>query len=325
MQMKHKDIYIVISFMTTKFTLLKQHWARYTQSKFETSLGTDRGLPLRLGGKVVILNWTTRKIVWDIDIDVPSGIFLDTELLFVNSFKNEVLGISPKGKIEYCLRHPKFNALHSLLKVGDNFLVTSSGLDLILEIDSFGKEIFEWWAIDYGFDQTPTGDIRKIDKSINHSKKIYPTIKQTTHINSVIPYEDTTFLATLFHQGMLVKINKINKNFTILSDKLSNPHNVYKISNSILLSDTSHNQALIYDERFNVIKVIKNKFQWVQDTILLTNGNFLIADADNNRIVEMCEDGDNFKVIDHYDFNKEWRIFQILEILPNHLQFISIL
>ena len=111
MKMKSKDIYIVVSFMTTKFTLLKQHWAKHTQSKSETSFDTDRGLPPHLGGKLIILNWITKKIVWDIDVDIPSGIFLDTELLFVNSFKNEILGISPNGKIEYCLRHSKFNAL----------------------------------------------------------------------------------------------------------------------------------------------------------------------------------------------------------------------
>ena len=325
MKMKRKDIYIVVSFMTTKFTLLKQHWAKHTQSKSETSFDTERGLPPHLGGKLIILNWITKKIVWDIDVDIPSGIFLDTELLFVNSFKNEILGISPNGKIEYCLRHSKFNALHSLQKVNDNFLVTSSGLDLILEVDSFGKEIFEWWATDRGFNQTPTGDIREINKTNDHSKKIYPTIKQTTHINSVIPYENGTLLATLFHQGMLVKINKIDKNFTILAGKLSNPHSVYKISDSVLLSDTSHNQALVYDKQFNVIKIIKNEFKWVQDTILLANGNFLIADADNNQIVEMQEYGDSFKMVDCYNFNKEWRIFQLLEASPNHKFFTGIL
>ena len=227
--------------------------------------------------------------------------------------------VDKSKNVSNCIKNKKFNSLHSLNKTENGFLLTSSGLDLILEINDSGNSIFEWWAIEHGFNKIPSGNERAIDKNKDHSIEIYPTLSQTTHINSAINYEHNSILATLFHQGILIKINKNDGSYVNLLDGLSKPHAIYNTQDGFLLSDTYNNRSLILNREFKVVNEINEKFKWVQDTILGSNGNFIIADADNNRMVEVSVQDKINSLISTYNFNKGWRIFQIKEI--SHDQF----
>lgn len=310
--------YIIVSMMATHFSRLKEHWKKNEVLRKEGVSGTNKRLPEFLGGKIVIIDWVNKKIIWDIDIDLPAGITYYNGLLFANSMKNHILGFDKSKKIQHLIKNKNFNSLHSLIKTPKGFLVTSSGTDLILEVDILGKTLFEWWATDHGFNMTPSGEERILDKEKNHSIEIYPTLSQTTHVNSALPYKWDSILATLFHQGVLIKINKQTGDSVVLLEGLSNPHAIYSVTNGFLISDTHNNRALVLDENFRVTREIKAEFKWVQDAIMESGGNFIIADADNNRIVEVLGQDKN-SIISTYDFNKEWRIFQIKEISEDQL------
>lgn len=311
--------YLIVTMMATHFSRLKKHWKEYEILREEGVSGTNKRLPEFLGGKIVILDWTNKKIIWDVSIDLPTGIICCDNLLFVNSLKNQILGLDKSKRIRHCIKNKNFNSLHSLVKTPRGFLVTSSGTDLILEVDIQGQTLFDWWATDHSFNRTPNGEERILDKSKDHSIEIYPTLLQTTHVNSVVPYGQDNILATLFHQGILIKIDRRTGDYTTLLEGLSNPHAIYSTIDGFLISDTHNNQALILDRNFRVTRKIKAEFKWVQDAIVESGGNFIIADADNNRIVEILGHDEKNSIISTYYFDKEWRVFQIKEISQDQL------
>lgn len=306
--------YFAVSFMATHFSRLKTHWEKYNKLREKGVLGTDKALPPFLGGKITILDWTKKKIVWDIDIDIPTGMCFVEGILFANSLKNEIVGISKDKKFQYKITSPKFNSLHSLVRTASGFLVTSSGLDLVLEVDDFGNSIYEWWATDHGFATDPSGRKRVLPKERDYRKEIHPTASQTTHINSAIPYDKDYILATLFHQGMLIKINRGLGEYVVLLDGLAQPHSIYEIPHGFLISDTSNNRALVLDKNLQPITELTGNFNWVQDAILTPNGSFLVADANNNRLVEISIRNNKLEVMSVYEFDKEWRVFQVVEM-----------
>jgi hypothetical protein len=106
---------------------------------------------------------------------------------------------------------PFFNALHSISRTRSGYLVASTGLDLLLEFNRDGEILWSWWATDHGFESTPTGRRRKLDKSADHRTIKYGTLTQTTHINSAAELPDGRFLASLFHQGMVIAIDRVGR------------------------------------------------------------------------------------------------------------------
>ena len=81
---------------------------------------------------------------------------------------------------------PLFNALHSISRTQRGYLVASTGLDLLLEFNRAGEILWSWWATDHGFEVTPAGRRRELDKSADHRTIQYGTLTQTTHVNSAL-------------------------------------------------------------------------------------------------------------------------------------------
>ncbi|RJQ14551.1 hypothetical protein C4553_00550 [Candidatus Parcubacteria bacterium] len=315
--------FFIISFMSTNFSRLKRHWYKHDRLHKRGILGTDQKHPPFLGGKVVILDWVKKKIIWDLNVDIPTGIDFseNNNLLFINSLKNEILGVSGSKKVQFKLTNSKFNSLHSILYRNNTFLVTSSGLDLILEIDVYGNSLFEWWATDNGFGFDQFRKRRKINKLLDHSRKSYPTLFQATHINSATNDGNNFILATLFHQGFLLRINKKTGKHKVVLRELSKPHGIHKIDrNRYILSDTGGNRVIFLNKNFSIVHELKKDFCWVQDAILTIDDSVLVADADNNRLVRVNTSKIKSRIVDIFKFSKEWRIFQVKEISRDFLR-----
>lgn len=307
-----KKKYIVVSFMSTRFNLLKEHWEKYNNLKKLGVFGSNLPKPPNLGGKIIIIEWETKEIVWEFSTDVPTGIMCHENKLLFNNLQREINLVDSTQLITFSMKKNIFNNLHSISKTTTGYLITCTGLDLILEINLSGDIIWSWWASENGFGITPLGEIRKITRSEEYYSVNYPTLSQTTHVNSAIESYGK-ILATLFHQGIVVSIDKKSLKSSILCKNLSKPHSIRKISKErYIVSDTQNNQAKIFDINFKLLNTIKSNFSWVQTTIELENGNFLIADANNCRIVE-CSLVENRKV-DEFGFENDLRIFDLLEL-----------
>src|SRR5438874_1446383 len=186
---------LLLSCISTKHSVLKRHWTESSQ-QIEcplTVLGSYQKPQENLGGLLCLIEdmGCTQTTV---ELEMAAGMVTSDRGVFVTSFGSihEVdtdLGVLRQNVVS----SPLFNALHSISRTRRGYLVASTGLDLLLEFNRDGKILWNWWATDHGFELTPTGRPRVIDKEVDHRKIKYGTLQQTTHINSAAELFDGRF------------------------------------------------------------------------------------------------------------------------------------
>jgi len=66
---------------------------------------------------------------------------------------------------------------------------------------------------------------------------------------------------------------------------MTNLHHIKKIPNGgFIFSATRKNETVILDEKFEIKKIIKGDFDWVQDSEVIKD-NFILADNNHSRLV----------------------------------------
>ena len=76
------------------------------------------------------------------------------------------------------------------------------------------------------------------------------------------------------------------------------------------MSDTNNNRIIIFEKNGKILNKIKGEFNWIQDSTQLSSGNYLVADSNNHRIIEINDKG---QALDYYNFSKNFKIYQIKE------------
>jgi hypothetical protein len=271
----------------------------------------------QFGGFVGIVDPENLKqgILKKIKCPVATGLCYNHGSLFIGS-KNKV-SIFTKGRIMDELNNNLFNDIHGISKYNNNILVVCTGTDSLVEINpKTGKIEWDWLATEGGLNKSPDGRERKISRLKNYQKISTITPEHTTHINSVLTLSNNNILATLFHQGQIVNINRSDKEHVVLLNNLKCPHFIRKINSGYSLADSGNNQAILLRENFSIDRVFVGDYNWVQDFLQLNNGSFLLADSNNFRIVLLDSTGNK---IDSYSFGKK-KIFTFLSIKNSDLQ-----
>ena len=223
--------------------------------------------------------------------------------------------LNEKGEIDLEIRSHLFSQLRSLRRTENGLMVTSSGVDAILEVGFKGELIWAWWGTENGYNNAYGGGIRTIDKEMDHRLKCYSGKLQTTHLNSAIidPYDNNKILTILFYQGCVARIDRKSMALDIVISGLSGAHHIRKHSKGYMLSNSRKGEVLIYDYGFKLIERIKGTHaffpvKWVQDAIEMPGGHsHLIADCNTFNLRERDLKGNEKK------FNTKMpnRIFQI--------------
>src|ERR1700730_17934845 len=200
----------LLSCISTKHSMLKQHWDQ-TGQKTEcpvTTLGSMQKPKEDQGGLLCSLDGQGYAET-SLALTMPAGMVRSDDGVLVSSLFG-VHEVSPDlSRVEYdAVSLPMFNMLHSLSRTKRGYLVASTGLDAVLEFTRAGELLWSWWATEHGFERTPTGELRVIDKESDHRGVKYGTLAQTTHVTSVSELPDGTILASLFHQGMIIAIDR---------------------------------------------------------------------------------------------------------------------
>ena len=192
---------------------------------------------------------------------------------------------------------PLFNALHSISRTRRGYLVASTGLDLLLEFSRDGEILWSWWATDHGFELTPTSRRRKLDKSADHRTIKYGTLNQTTYINSAAELPDGRFLASLFHQGMVIAIDRESGAWQPILEGLDHPHAVRVVDDPhdksgsyyFTVADTVRGRALLASinrRGGRVEAAIESGTSWLQDCRYDAHDDcWVLVDGKNSRII----------------------------------------
>lgn len=234
-----------------------------------------------------------------------------------------ILRLNDQGEIDLVIKHPLFSQMRSLRRTKNGILVTSSGIDAILEVNLDGEIIWDWFGTEQGYSTRYGGGERTIDRDFDHRTLCYSGKLQTTHLNSAIvdPYDESKILTILFYQGKVARIDRETLQLEHVINNLNGAHHIRPHSKGYMLSNSRKGETHIYDRNFQLLEIIDGTnslfpVKWVQDTVEQPSGSHLIADCNTFNLRERTADGKERK------FNTQMpnRIFQI-EPVSNDFSF----
>lgn len=321
--MKFKKDILVSFNLTKRLKDVRSEWEQALADSGERVLGTAITTQnADHGGKLVHFTYNDESdsfsISKEIEIPQPNGFIQELTGILVASMQTNSLHVfSENFQFVSEIVSNVFNDLHSLAKSRNGYLVTSTGVDAIFEVSDTGEILWEFWFTDFqDYSNTPLGSKRKLSKSEDHRSKEYATVYQTTHVNSAIMVKDDEnseryLLATLFHQGQLVRVDRTTNEIVIILDGLNCPHAIRQYDNYFTLCDSRNNRVLILNKDFSIHKEVKGDYNWVQDAFLVEDENLLVlADSNNNRIIFHDLSTSSEEIV---KYDEGWRIFQIEE------------
>jgi hypothetical protein len=145
------------------------------------------------------------------------------------------------------------------------------------------------------------------------------TDNRSTHVNSALLIDDKTLLATLFHQGQIVRIQRDTGDAEVVFDGLDHPHCIRRREKGFLVSDTRGDRIILFDKNMNVEREISYGASWIQDTFEGKDGSlFSISNCDifaedlgsagTNGVVQL--DRETGKVKKRLDAGEQPRLYQ---------------
>ncbi len=309
---------LLLSCISTKHSVLKQHWTNTSQETPAacplTVLGSYEKPKEDLGGLLCLIE-DMGCSQQTIGLHMAAGMVASEKGVFVTSFGSvHEVDADLSSLHENVVSSPLFNALHSISRTRQGYLVASTGLDLLLEFNRSGEALWSWWATDHGFELTPSGLPRIVDKTADHRTIKYGTLSQTTHVNAAAELPDGRILASLFHQGMVIVIERETGAWQPVLEGLDHPHAVRVLDEEhFTVADTVHGKALL--ARVNkaggrVEEEIDAGTNWLQDCHYDGTYNcWILVDGKNSRVsLRRGRSGD--KTCSQFDFDPEWRLYE---------------
>jgi hypothetical protein len=306
---------LAISIVLTQRSVLEAHWAKHSPLRVAGKVGTDTpiGRNVELGGLVAIVDWATRSVVAQIEVPCASGMAVSVDHLYVASMRaNYITVIDRKLQTVGRVTHRLINDPHSVVLSSQRLLVTSSGVDGILDLDLAGKLWWSWLSFEHQYTRDQFGEVVDRSRSADHRRSDYPTLHQATHVNSAIPHGENAVLATLFHQGEVVEIDRASGQSAVLDSGLTQPHSLRATSAGFSVADTGVGRAILYDSRFRRRALVPLRTNWLADAIHdESSGNWFLLDGQRCRLVEVDSNG---ACLGEMRFNDDWKAFAIEEL-----------
>lgn len=313
-------MYVALSYCTTQFRALRRTWRYYESLKGDLkAFGTSREDEERCGGKVLILDWGTKRVECSAEIPRAAGLLDFGEFLLVGAYDKIVI-LDWNLNIRDSVSDHRFNNIHGLATIPGGIAVASTGIDTVLFLNDSLNVVGEWCAVVNGFDTDPRGFCRQIDLSRDHRALMYPTLMHTTHVNSLLwvdSLDDRSgrLYATLFHQGTVSDITPGSLISNVCAD-LRAPHAITRLGDGrFMVSDSANNRLVTwYGRRAGIGLSVVNlpQCEWVQDAKELpTPETFLVADCNHCRLLEVDHTGN---CVAEWAYDEDWKIQEVMVI-----------
>lgn len=320
-------MYVLVSISTEAFDRVMAMRAVYRRMGIDTSAARDAPALLRsvrrsLGGRLVLLNWGAGEVIADKPLAGASGLATRGRMVVACSWIEQSAYLLGADGSTTTVSHPWLNHIHSVDIMPDGaLLIASAGSDLIVELSAAGEVVWEWIGPEHGYGARPDGTRVSIDRRIDHRPLRKRTSDQAMHVTAAISASPETVLATLFHQGTLVAIERETGRARDVLDGLSRPHGIHRHGRGFIVSNTLGHRILILDEQLRLSQEIRWGSEWLQDSIGLSNGNYLTLENVHvdelprpgltNRMTELDGDG---RCIRGVDVGPGLRLFTVREL-----------
>jgi hypothetical protein len=309
---------LLLSCISTKHSTLKKHWSETGQQTAcpLTVLGSRQKPDEDLGGLLCLIE-DSGNIQKTLDLKMAAGMVASEQGMLVTAY-NAIYKVDPALPALHGapITSPLFNALHSISRTRHGYLVASTGLDLVLEISSAGKILWSWWATEHGFAYTPEGERRQLDKAGDYSKVKFGTLQQTTHVNSAAELPDGRVLATLFHQGQVIAIDRETGHWQPILEGLDHPHSVRIINEQYFtVADTVNGTALLVrldhsGQQGHVEESIEAGTSWLQDASYHAQSNTWVLVDGKQSCIHLRQGRSGSQAIGRIEVNPEWRLYE---------------
>jgi hypothetical protein len=299
------------TFLTCHFGQWADRWHGRTDA--QPAVANGQGMPVAWTNEGVLaaIDFESRRILWWMILDTPSGFGMDTEHIFINSmYGNRILVFDGEFHLQRSFAHPLMNDLHGLTLIDSGLLIASSGADTAMEINYQGDLCWAWHATENGF-PLPIPSVRreKMRESDFRGKTIH-TGSQATHCNCVVPNprnRNENFVI-LWTQGSILAVNTRDGSYRTVLSGLNCPHSLRPFGEGWVLSDSAANSVVILDSDLWIEEIIEGPFDWVQDATPFRAGELIISDANHNRFVFWNKD---LGLHSELKYEREWKIYQL--------------
>lgn len=226
-------------------------------------------------GFIMVIDWDGERILAAKKLPKPLGFTLRDRVLYVVTWGGEDVRALQGNEVIRRFQHPWFNELHSIDATPDGFLVTSSGTDLIAELDMQGRIVWEYFLFEHGYGRSEYRLAESFRRSENYNRRHVPS-NLGLHVNSAILVDRDTVLATVFRSNELVRINRRTSEIEVVLRGLRRPHSLRRRPHGgYLLSNTEAEEAILLDSELRREGVIPVPMPWIQDTVVI--GDRVIA------------------------------------------------
>jgi hypothetical protein len=320
-------MYFLISIPNESFDRVMTMRVLYRQLGVDVSATRDAPELLRrvrssFGGRLVLLDWDAGQVMADKGIIGVSGLATRNQTVVACSWIEQCVYLLDRHGDLAAITHPWFNYIHSVDVTPDgSLLLASAGSDLIIELTANGEVAWHWFGPEHGYDACPDGSPAFFDRSADYRGMRRSTAEQAMHVTSAIFGSQRSVLATLFHQGTLVLIDRETGRTRTLLDGLHRPHGLHRHDGGFIVSDTLGHRVLLLDHQLEVCSEIPFGSQWLQDTIVTSAGTYLTLENVHidqlpepgltNRLTEIDAEGRRLRGV---DVGPQARLFTVREV-----------
>lgn len=320
-------MFFLVSIPSEAFHRMMSMRVLYRRLGIDTSISRDAPELLArvrrsFGGRLAVLDWSAGKVLADMAITGASGLAVHDGRVITCSCIEQCVYILRGRETVAALTHPWFNYLHSVdVTPRGTYLLACAGSDLIIEITQDGQVVWTWFGPQHGYDTCPDGTPTFFDRAADYRTMRRATSEQAMHVNSALLLSADTVLATLFHQGQLIAIDRGSGRVSVKLDGLTRPHGIHRRDGGFLLSDTLGNRIVLFDEELRVYSEIAYGSQWLQDTIVTSAGTYLTLE--NVHVEQLPEPGlcnciaeidGAARVLRRVEIGPDLRLFTVREI-----------
>jgi hypothetical protein len=274
------------------------------------------------GGLLVVLDWRKGEVIASKPVLGASGLAVRDRTIVCASWIEPAVRVFHDGEEVATIAHRWLNYLHSVdFCSPESILLASAGSDLIAEFTFNGDVIWHWFGPEHGYGRCPDGRSAFFDRAGDYSRLRTSTAEHAMHVTSAIGAAGNTVLATLFHQGELIAIDRASGAAKVLLSGLAKPHGVHRRAGGFLLSDTLGHRVILLDDNLEVCSQIPCGSQWLQDSIVTGAGTYLTLENVHidqlpephvrNRISEIDGSGRELRGV---EVDVDSRLFAISEI-----------
>jgi hypothetical protein len=311
---------------------------RYLASKSNSKTGSVERRPVSIGGIA--------------SVKIDDGKIADEHILAKMAeprgiaFKNGVLAIASENTVYLIddtetreLTNPWFSYIHTIdfHPTENKILVASSGYDCVFEYDLSNLEkTFEWYAWENGLNiskHPKTGDASFLTRNTNDATEYaannqpyllienpettsLPTALRSAFINSV-SYDKSNpnfFLATLFHKGAVIRVDRTTGQHEVVVSDLKTPHGGINYKSNYAATSTGSGEVVLSTDQgqkryfFGDLAgkpEILGSSEWLQNSISDKEGNFITIDSNRNQFTIF---NPTLQKRSHIKFDENWAV-----------------